>query len=103
MATNVSRVISGCSAGPPMMNGITAMTATARTLTPVKPVAVRLHRLTGTNVAEGLRAAGADRRVPLHPAAPCPAASRTTWRLVNSPPGRTVSTARNSRLTARTA
>ena len=53
MATNVSRVISGCSAGPPMMNGITAMTATARTLTPVKPVAVRLHRLTGTGVVEG--------------------------------------------------
>ena len=54
MATNVSRVISGCSAGPPMMYGITRHDRDReRRMTPVKPVAVRLHRLTGTGVTEG--------------------------------------------------
>src|SRR6266571_2785467 len=51
MATKVSRVISGASAGPPAKYGTAARTTTATAATLVKPVAVRLHRLTVTGGA----------------------------------------------------
>src|SRR5580700_5991313 len=109
MATNVSSVISGCSAGAADDEGDRGQDQHGHQAEPGEGGGRDAPPADRDRGHGGLLVPGADGRVafhpgtPAHPAAPAPLTSSASWWPVNRPPGRTVSTARNSRLTASTA